>query len=79
MKEKIKIEIDLIRDTLRNIFIVMFAIMSGEVSLFYKLVKKFSDLDFVIFIVGFVFLLFLLKIRNFKREEINNLLRKMEE
>jgi len=38
--EKIKIEIDLIRDTLRNIFIVMFAIMSGEVSLFYKLVKN---------------------------------------
>jgi len=77
--EKIKIEIDLIRDTLRNIFIVMFAIMSGEITFFYKLVKKFSYLDFVIFILGFIFLLFLLKIRNFKREEINNLLKKMEE
>jgi hypothetical protein len=77
--EKIKIEIDLIRDTLRNIFIVMFAIMSGEVTIFYRLVNKFNYLDFTIFILGFIFLLFLLKIRNFKREEINNLLKKMEE
>jgi len=77
--EKIKIEIDLIRDSLRNIFIVMFAIMSGEVSLFYKLVKKFNYLDFAIFILGFVFLLFLLKIKVIKREKINNLLNKMEE
>jgi hypothetical protein len=30
MKDKIKIEIDLIRDSLKNIFIVMFAIMSGN-------------------------------------------------
>jgi hypothetical protein len=77
--EKIKIEIDLIRDSLRNIFIVMFAIMSGEVSLFYKLVKKFNYLDFAVFILGFVFVLFLLKVKAIKREKINNLLNKMEE
>ena len=77
--EKIKIEIDLIRDSLRNIFIVMFAIMSGEVSLFYNLVKKFNYLDFAVFILGFVFVLFLLKVKAIKREKINNLLEKMEE
>ena len=79
MNEKIKIEIDLLRDSLRNIFVVMFGIMSGEITLFYKLVRKFNYLDFAIFILGFVCILFLLKIKTLKKVEINNLLKKMEE
>ncbi len=50
---KIKIEIDLIRDSLRNIFVVMFAIVSGEISLLYKIFHK-EDLVSIIFsVMGF--------------------------
>ena len=77
--DKIKIEIDLLRDSLRNIFVVMFAIISGEVTLFYRLSKNFTYLDLGVFVLGFISLLFLLKIKKMKREEINNMLKKMEE
>ena len=77
--EKIKIEIDLLRDSLRNIFFVMFAIMSGEVTIFYRLVKNFNYLDLGMFVIGFISLLLLLKVKQIKREEINKLLKKLEE
>ena len=79
VNEKIKIEIDLLRDSLRNIFVVMFAIMSGEITIFYRLVKRFNYLDLVMFILGFISLLVFLKIKKSKKEEIDELLRKMEE
>ena len=77
--EKIKIEIDLLRDSLRNIFLVMFAIMSGEVTIFYRLVKNVNYLDLGMFVIGFISLLLLLKVKQIKREEINKLLKKLEE
>ena len=77
--EKIKIEIDLLRDSLRNIFLVMFAIMSGEVTIFYSLVKNVNYLDLGMFVIGFISLLLLLKVKQIKREEINKLLKKLEE
>ena len=76
---KVKIEIDLLRDSLRNIFVVMFAIISGEITIFYRLSKNFNYLDLAVFVLGFISLLFLLKIKKIKREEINNMLKKMEE
>jgi len=72
--EKIKIEIDLLRDSLRNLFVVMFAIMSGEVTLFYRLVKNFNYLDLIMFILGILLLIIAIRIKNQKRQEINNLL-----
>ena len=72
--EKIKIEIDLLRDNLRNLFVVMFAIMSGEVTLFYRLVKNFNYLDLIMFILGILLLILAIRIKNQKRQEINNLL-----
>jgi len=77
--DKTKIEIDLLRDSLRNIFVVMFAIISGEITIFYRLSKNFNYLDLAVFVLGFISLLFLLKIKKIKREEINNMLKKMEE
>ena len=81
MKEKIKIEIDLIRDTLRNIFIVMFAIMSGEVSLLFKIAKEehINYIDVSFCILGFVILIILHKIKKDSKQEIQNLLKKLEE
>ncbi len=79
MAEKIKIEVDLLRDSLRNIFVVMFAIMSGEVTLFYRLVKKIDMLNLSMFVLGFAILLLLLKIKKVKRLEINKLLKQLEE
>jgi hypothetical protein len=77
--EKIKIEIDLIRDSLRNIFIVMFAIMSGEVSLFYKIFHNNYNLaDLIMIILGFVGLYFLVLIKKRKNKEIKNLLKRMD-
>jgi hypothetical protein len=77
--EKIKIETDLLRDSLRNIFVVMFAIMSGEVGLFYRLVKKVDILNLSMFVFGFTILLLLLKIKKTKKLEINNLLKQLED
>jgi hypothetical protein len=79
--EKVKIEIDLIRDTLRNIFIVMFAIMSGEVSLLFKMAKEehinYMNLSFSIF--GFIVLIILQKVKHNNKQEIKNLLKNLEE
>jgi len=77
VKEKIKIEIDLLRDSLKNIFIVMFAIMSGEITIFYRLVKHFNYLDLIMFILGLFFIILSIKIKNQKKVEINNLLAKL--
>jgi len=79
MKEKIKIEIDLLRDSLRNIFVVMFGIMSGEITLFYRLVRNFNYLDLFMFIIGFVAIILLVKIKNNKSRKIALLLQKLEE
>ena len=79
MKDKIKIEIDLLRDSLRNIFVIMFAIISGEVTIFYRLVKNFYYLDLVMFILGIIFLIVAVKIRHQKQTEIRNLLEKIGE
>ncbi len=76
--EKIKIEVDLLRDSLRNIFVVMFAIMSGEMTLFYILVKKIDMLNLSMFVLGFAMLLLLLKIKKTKKLEINKLLKQLE-
>ncbi len=78
ISDKIKIEIDLLRDSLRNIFFVMFAIMSCEITVFYRLIKNFNYLDFIMFIFGFVSLLLLLKVKQIKRGEINKMLERME-
>ena len=78
--EKIKIEIDLLRDSLRNIFVVMFAIMSGEVSLIYKILhNNFNFADFILIFVGFIVLYFLVKLRISKEKEIKTLIKRLEE
>ena len=66
--DKIKIEIDLLRDSLRNIFFVMFAIMSGEVSLAYRILhsNKFNYFDLILAIIGFVVLFILVQIKKTK-------------
>jgi len=76
--DKIKIEIDLLRDSLRNLFVVMFAIMSGEISLFYKLIQKVNYFDLAMFSLGILILFIILKIKKIKKAEIDNLLKKME-
>jgi hypothetical protein len=78
--DKIKIEIDLLRDSLRNIFIVMFAIMSGEVSLIYKILHNYySYVDFLLLLVGFVALFVLERVKGYKKEEIKRLLERLNE
>jgi len=72
------LRIDLLRDSLRNIFVVMFAIMSGEVSLIYKIFHyKYNFADFVLLIVGFLFLFIIDKIRQAKNKQINKLLERL--
>ena len=77
--EKIKLEIDLIRDSLRNIFVVMFAIISGEITVFYRLIKGFNYLDFTMFLLGIFALVISLSVRRKKQFEIQKLLDKLEE
>ena len=77
--DKIKLEIDLLRDSLRNIFVVMFGIMSGEITLFYRLFKSFNYLDLIMFILGLFFIILSVKIRNQKQKEIKNLLEQIGE
>ncbi len=76
---KVKIEIDLLRDSLRNIFVVMFAIISGEVSLLYKIFHK-EDLVSIIFsVVGFFIIILLYFVQMNYKKEVRNLLEKLEE
>jgi len=77
--DKVKIEIDLLRDSLRNIFVVMFAIISGEVSLLYKIFHK-EDLVSIIFsVVGFFIIILLYFVQMNYKKEVRNLLEKLEE
>jgi CHASE2 domain-containing sensor protein len=78
MKDKIKIEIELLRDSLKNIFIVMFAIISGVVGLVYKLMFKFNYIDLFTIIVGLIVFLFLGIIRFNKIRELNDKLKELE-
>ena len=77
--EKIKIEIDLFRDSLRNIFLVMFAIVSGEISLLYKIFHK-EDLVSIIFsVTGFLILILLYFVQVSYKKEIRSLLKELED
>jgi hypothetical protein len=77
--EKIKIEIDLLRDSLRNVFVVMFAVMSGEMTLIYRVFHNKSKLsDYVLIGLGFISLLIMVNIKNKKSKEIRNLLERIE-
>ncbi len=77
--EKIKIEVDLLRDSLRNIFVVMFAIMSGEVTLIYRIFhNQYNVSDCVLIILGFISLVIMIKIKNKKHEEIRELIKRIE-
>ena len=77
--EKIKIEIDLFRDSLRNIFVVMFAIVSGEISLLYKIFHK-EDLVSIIFsVTGFLILILLYFVQVSYKKEIRSLLKQLED
>ena len=77
--DKIKIEIDLLRDSLRNIFVVMFAIVSGEISLLYKIFHK-EDLVSIIFsVTGFLILILLYFVQVSYKKEIRSLLKQLED
>ena len=77
--EKIKIEIDLFRDSLRNIFVVMFAIVSCEISLLYKIFHK-EDLVSIIFsVTGFLILILLYFVQVSYKKEIRSLLKQLED
>ena len=76
--DKIKIEIDLLRDSLRNLFVVMFAIMSGEVSLIYKILHNNYNLtDYALLVIGFLFLFVVDKIKQNKNKQIQELLERL--
>jgi hypothetical protein len=75
-----KIEIDLIRDLLKNIFIVMFAIMSGEVSLIYKIFhNEYNVADFILIILGLIVLSILIHLKNKKSKNLKLLIKRLEE
>ena len=77
--DKIKIEVDLLRDSLRNIFVVMFAIVSAEVSLLYKVFHKEDLISIIFSLIGFFILILFYFIQiNYKRE-IRYLLNQLEE
>ena len=76
--DKIKIEIDLLKDSLRNLFVVMFAIMSGEVSLIYKILhNKYNLTDFALLVIVFLFLFIIDKVKQNKNKQIQELLERL--
>jgi hypothetical protein len=75
--DKIKIEIDLLRDSLRNIFVVMFALISSMVGLTYKMFIKFSYVDFFAIIIGIIVFIWLGILRFKKLKEINEKLKEI--
>ncbi len=77
--DKIKIEIDLLRDSLRNIFFVMFALVSGEVSLLYKIFHKENFVSIVFSVIGFLILVLLYFVQISYKKEIKSLLKQLED
>ncbi len=77
--DKIKIEIDLLRDSLRNIFLVMFALVSGEVSLLYKIFHKEDFVSIVFSVIGFLILILLYFVQISYKKEIKSLLKQLED
>jgi len=77
--DKIKIEIDLLRDSLRNIFVVMFSLVTALIGLGYKIVHKFSYIDLFFVFLGICALFILIKIKYDKIEELNKILKILEE
>jgi CHASE2 domain-containing sensor protein len=75
--EKIKIEIDLLRDTLRNIFVVMFAIISSIVGLIYKMFLEFNYIDLFAVLLGLIVFVYIGKLRIDKLKEINEKLKEI--
>lgn len=78
MKEKIKIEIDLLRDSLRNIFVVMFALISAVVGIVYKMFFYFSYIDLFAVIAGLVVFVIIGNLRIKKIQELNKKLKELE-
>jgi len=76
---KIKIEIDLLRDTLRNIFVVMFSLASSIVGLSYKIVYHFDNIDPVFLITGLIILIWFARLRMEKIRELDEKLKKLED
>jgi hypothetical protein len=80
MREKTKLKIDLIRDSLKNIFIVMFAIISGEISIVYKILHNdYNFWDLVILLVGIVIIGILIKVKENQKLQIKELLEGLDE
>ncbi|NPA11504.1 MAG: hypothetical protein GXO62_04605 [Epsilonproteobacteria bacterium] len=78
--DKVKIEIDLLRDSLRNIFVVMFGIMSGEIGLVYKILhNNYNIWDVLLLIVSFFIIFLLIKIQKDIKLKIRSLLQRLEE
>ena len=77
--DKLKVEIDLLRDSLRNLFVVMFAIMSGEISLLYKIFQKEDIISISFSIVGILAIIVLYFVKRSYKKEIKNLLKQLEE
>jgi hypothetical protein len=81
MKDKIKIEIDLLRDSLKNLFIVMFAIMSGIIGIGYNIVIGKLKLNFsliMLIMIGIVIFVLLAKFRSDQINKIKDLLNELE-
>jgi len=57
----------------------MFAIMSGEVTLIYRIFhNQYNASDCVLILVGFISLVIMTKIKNKKHEEMRELMKRIE-
>jgi len=75
--DKIKLEIDLLRDSLRNIFVVMFGIISSVSGLIYKILLEFSYIDLFFIITGLIVFIIIGNFRIKKMRELNEKLKEL--
>ncbi|MEO1923962.1 MAG: hypothetical protein ABGX25_05565 [Nautiliaceae bacterium] len=78
--DKIKVEVDLLRDSLKNIFIVMFAIMSGIIGIGYNIIigKISVNTPLIILVLcGFISFVVLAKFKNRQIQKLKELLNEL--
>ena len=73
--DKIKTEIDLLRDSLRNLFVIMFSLISAIIGLIYKILFDFNYIDIGMIVIGIIAFYLLAKLRLKINKEINQKLK----
>jgi len=80
IKEAIKEDIATLRDDIKNLFVVMMALVTGSFTLFFQIITGKLDADFSFLgVLGVVLMLVILYAMRKKRKKLDDLIRHLKE